>query len=177
MPKLDDKVAIVTGGAHGIGKSICEVFAEAGAKVFVVDLDEKAGEACAADIRANRGKATFLAADVSQAENAVRVVKLAAEKTGQIDILCNNAAYIGKSHNSAEATEEEWQKCLAVSLMGTQYFTRETLPYMVKQKSGSIIIVSSVQGIVGARNSAAYTTVKSGLLGFTRSVAYEAIRN
>jgi NAD(P)-dependent dehydrogenase (short-subunit alcohol dehydrogenase family) len=59
MPKLDDKVAIVTGGAHGIGKAICEAFAEADATVFVVDLDEKAGEACAAEIRANGGKATF----------------------------------------------------------------------------------------------------------------------
>jgi NAD(P)-dependent dehydrogenase (short-subunit alcohol dehydrogenase family) len=173
MPKLDNKVAIVTGGAHGIGKAICEVFAEAGATVFVVDLDEKAGEACAAEIRANRGTATFVAADVSQPESAARVVKLAAEKTGRIDILCNNAAYIGKWHNSAEATEEEWQKCLSVSLMGTQYFTREALSYMVKQKSGSIINVSSVQGMVGGRNSAAYTTVKSGLLGFTRSVAYD----
>jgi NAD(P)-dependent dehydrogenase (short-subunit alcohol dehydrogenase family) len=115
----------------------------------------------------------FVAADVSQPESATRVVKLAAEKTGRIDILCNNAAYIGKWHNSTEATDEEWQKCLAVSLMGTQYFTREVLPYMIKQKSGSIINVSSVQGMVGGRNSAAYTTVKSGLLGFTRSVAYD----
>jgi NAD(P)-dependent dehydrogenase (short-subunit alcohol dehydrogenase family) len=173
MARLDDKIAIVTGGAHGIGKAICEVFAEAGATVFVVDLDEKAGEAWAADIRAKGGKAIFTAADVSIAGDAARVVKLASEKTGRIDVLCNNAAYIGKWHNSAEATEEEWQKCLAVSLMGTQYFTRETLPFMVKQKSGSIINISSIQGMVGARNSVAYTTVKAGLLGFTRSVAYD----
>ncbi len=173
MARLDGKIAIVTGGAHGIGKAICEVFAEAGATVFIVDLDEKAGEACATDIRAKGGKAVFTPADVSVAQHAAQIVKLTAEKHGRIDILCNNAAYIGKWHNSAEATDEEWQKCLAVSLMGTQYFTRETLPFMVKQKSGSIINVSSVQGMVGGRNSAAYTTVKSGLLGFTRSVAYD----
>jgi NAD(P)-dependent dehydrogenase (short-subunit alcohol dehydrogenase family) len=173
MPKLDDKISIVTGGAHGIGKAICEVFAEAGATVFVVDLDEKAGETCAAGIRAKGGKATFVAADVSLAAHAVRVVKLAAEKNGRIDVLCNNAAYIGKWHNSVEATDEEWLKCLSVSLMGTQYFTREVLPFMVRQKQGSIINISSIQGMVGGRNSAAYTTVKSGLLGFTRSVAYD----
>jgi NAD(P)-dependent dehydrogenase (short-subunit alcohol dehydrogenase family) len=173
MPRLDDKTAIVTGGAHGIGKAISEIFAEAGAMVFVVDLDEKAGEACAADIRAKGGKATFVLADVASVEHAARAVKLASEKSGRIDVLCNNAAFMGQSHNAGEATDEEWQKSLAVSLMGTQYFTREALPFMVKQKCGSIINISSVQGMVGARNSAAYTTVKAGLLGFTRSVAYD----
>jgi NAD(P)-dependent dehydrogenase (short-subunit alcohol dehydrogenase family) len=76
-------------------------------------------------------------------------------------------------HSSAEAPDEEWEKCFRVSLMGTQLCTREVLPLMVKQKKGSIINISSIQGLVGGRNSAAYTTVKHGLIGFTRSVAYD----
>jgi NAD(P)-dependent dehydrogenase (short-subunit alcohol dehydrogenase family) len=173
MATLKGKVALVTGGAHGIGKAISEVFAEAGATVFVIDLDREAGKATVAAIRAKGGEAAFIPTDVSSAKQAARAVKLAAAKSGRIDILCNNAAYIGKWHNAGEADDAEWKKCFSVSLMGTQYFTRAVLPLMVRQKQGSIINISSIQGMVGGRNSAAYTTVKSGLLGFTRSVAYD----
>ncbi len=173
MPSLEGKIAIVTGGAHGIGKAICEVFAEAAASVFVVDLDEHAGLAAAASIKGRGGRAEFIAADVSRPEQAAAAVRIAAGLKGRIDILCNNAAYLGKWHGCLEAGEDEWQKCLAVTLMGTQYFTREVLPLMVKQNSGSIVNISSIQGLVGARNSVAYSSVKAGLLGFTRNVAYD----
>ncbi|MDB6125915.1 MAG: Short-chain dehydrogenase/reductase [Pedosphaera sp.] len=171
--RLKDKVAIVTGGAHGIGRAISEIFAEEGAAVFIADLDANAGEALAAELRHKGHEATLLRADVSAATDVTQVVERAAQKNGRIDVLCNNAAYIGQWHNSVEATEEEWQKCLSVTLLGTQYFTKEVLQYMVRQKQGSIINISSIQGMVGGRNSAAYTTVKSGLLGFTRSVDYD----
>lgn len=173
MPSLEGKIAIVTGGAHGIGKAICEVFAEAAASVFVVDLDEHAGLAAAASIKGRGGRAEFIAADVSRPEQAAAAVRIAAGLKGRIDVLCNNAAYLGKWHGCLEAGEDEWQKCLAVTLMGTQYFTREVLPLMVKQNSGSIVNISSIQGLVGARDSVAYSSVKAGLLGFTRNVAYD----
>src|SRR5690242_8934794 len=155
MQTLKDKTAVVTGGAHGIGKAISEVFAEAGAAVFVVDLDREAGKAAVAAIRAKGGEATFIHADVSSAKQAARAVKLASAKSGRVDVLCNNAAYIAKWHNAGEAGDEEWKKCFSISLMGTQYFTRAVLPGMVRQKQGSIINISSIQGLVGGRNSAA----------------------
>ena len=92
---------------------------------------------------------------------------------GRIDVLCNNAAYLGAAHGALEATDEEWERCFAVSLFGAQYLTRKVLPHMIEQRAGSIINISSVQGIAAARNSAAYTSVKHGLIGFTRSVAYD----
>ena len=173
MPRLKNKVTIVTGGAHGIGKAIAEIFAEEGASVFIADLDEAAGEKIAAEIRRKGGDATFFYCDVSSAEQVAAVAKLASEKNGRIDVLCNNAAYIGQWHNAGEAPDGEWEKCFRVSLMGTQFFTREVLKFMAAQKSGSIINISSIQGIVGGRNSVAYTTIKTALLGFTRSVAYD----
>ncbi|EEF61455.1 SDR family NAD(P)-dependent oxidoreductase [Pedosphaera parvula] len=171
--RLKGKVAIVTGAAHGIGRGIAEVFAEEGAAVFMVDLDAGAGEAFAAELRHKGQDVTFMRADVSSPAEVARVVEMAGTPDKGIDVLCNNAAYIGQWHNALEATEEEWQKSLSVTLMGTQYFTKEVLPFMVRQKGGSIINISSVQGMVGGRNSVAYTTVKSGLLGLTRNVAYD----
>ena len=173
MKRLENKIAIVTGAAHGIGQSIAEVFAEEGATVFIADLDETAGEEIASAICKNGGEAIFVRCDVSSPEQVKNVVQRAAEKNGRIDILCNNAAYITNWHNAADGSDEEWEKCFRVSLMGTHYFTKETLPFMIQQKDGSIINISSVQGMVGGRNSAAYTTVKTGLIGFTRSVAYD----
>ena len=80
---------------------------------------------------------------------------------------------MGAAHAALEATGEEWERCFSVSLLGAQHFTRAVLPYMIAQRSGSIINISSVQGIAAARNSVAYTSVKHGLIGFTRSVAYD----
>src|SRR5262249_37593337 len=97
----------------------------------------------------------------------------AASIDGRIDVLVNNAAYLGPGHAALDATAEEWERCIAVSLLGAQHFTREVLPYMIRQRSGSIVNISSVQGIVAARDSVAYTSVKHGLIGFTRSVAYD----
>jgi NAD(P)-dependent dehydrogenase (short-subunit alcohol dehydrogenase family) len=171
MPRLENKIAVVTGGAHGIGKAIGELFAHEGATVFIADIDEKAGQIVASEICKKGRAAMFVNADVASAEQVSRAVKIAGQRNGRIDILCNNAAYLTQWHDSGEATEEEWQKCFAVSLMGAQHFTREVLPFMVRQKQGSIINISSIQGLVGGRNSAAYTSIKSALLGFTRSVA------
>ena len=171
--KLKGKTAIVTGAAHGIGRAIAELFAEEGSHVFVVDLDEAAGRAVVQNISQNGGLAEFISCDVSVSAQVAAAVAQAAKKNGRVDVLCNNAAFFGEWHGSAESTEEEWQNCFRNSLLGAQYFTREVLPFMIKQRCGSIINMSSVQGMVGARNSAAYTSVKHGLIGFTRSVAYD----
>ncbi len=169
MIGLDGKVAIVTGAAHGIGRAIAEVFSEAGAAVVMADIDAEAGDAIARSI----ANAHFVRADVSMEHDVKRVMDRAAAIAGHIDVLCNNAAYLGASHASLDATAEEWERCFRVSLLGSQLFTAAVLPYMLRQNGGSIINISSVQGMVAARNSAAYTSIKHALIGLTRSIAYD----
>jgi len=169
--RLQDKVALVTGAAHDIGKAIAEAFAYEGAKVFIADLDTKAGREATMCISAKGGETVFLKCDVaSKAQVAATVRK--ASRSGAIDILCNNAAYISSQwHAAADAPDSEWERCFRVSLLGTQYFTQAVLPFMLKQKNGSIINISSIQGMVAGRTSAAYTSIKHALIGYTRSVA------
>jgi NAD(P)-dependent dehydrogenase (short-subunit alcohol dehydrogenase family) len=171
--KLERKVALVTGGAHGIGRAICERFAEEGAWVLVTDIDEAAGEETAAGIRAAGGQAVFERVDVSNPDDAARAARRAAQDTGRLDVLCNNAAFLGAFHGVTGATDDEWQRCIAVSLMGAHYCTREALAFMTSQRAGSIVNIVSIQAMVGCPESVAYTTVKAGLLGFTKSVAYD----
>ena len=171
--RLKDKITIVTGAAHGIGNAIAEAFATEGAWVLVADIDAAAGRATTEEIHKKGGQAEFMSVDISSTEQVQAAVALAAKQNGRIDVLCNNAAYIGPWHDLATADETEWRKCLDITLMGTVTFTKLVLPYMIQKKSGSIIHVSSIQGRVGARGSAAYTTVKTGLIGLARSAAYD----
>ena len=171
--RLENKITIVTGAAHGIGRAIALRFAEEGAAVLVADIDDHAGEETAAEIRKAGWPASFVKCDVSVAAQVEHVVKLAGEKTGRIDVLVNNAAVLGPWKDVASATEAEWDRYYRVSLLGTSMFIQATLPYMLPHKAGSIINVSSIQGLVGARSSVAYTSVKHGLIGLTRSVAYD----
>ena len=173
MFKLNDKVAIVTGGAHGIGRAIAEVFAEAGARVAIFDIDSDAGAATEGSIRQAGRECTFVKVNVASDEEVRAAVHAAAGAEGQIDILCNNAAFLGPFHNLLEATPLEWEQSAKVALQGSINLTREVLPRMIEHNGGSIINISSVQGLVGGRDSVAYTTIKTGLLGFTRSLAYD----
>jgi len=171
--RLKDKISIVTGAAHGIGRAIALRFAEEGAAVLVADVDEQAGEETAAEIRKKGRPASFVRCDVSVASQIEHVVKLAGEKTGRIDVLCNNAALLGPWHDIATATEQEWDRYFRVTLLGAATFIKATLPYMQPHRAGSIVNVASIQGIVGARSSVAYTSMKHGMIGLTRSVAYD----
>jgi NAD(P)-dependent dehydrogenase (short-subunit alcohol dehydrogenase family) len=171
MLRLENKIAIVTGGAQGIGRAIAELFALEGAIVTIADLDVKAGKEAAKAISAAGGAASFVLCDVSKEIQVARAAKRAAVG-GRIDILCNNAAFFPRQwHRAGEAMAAEWEQSFRVSLMGAQNFTRIVLPWMLRQRGGSIINIGSIQGLVAGRDSAAYTSIKHALVGFTRSVA------
>lgn len=173
MNRVANKVAIVTGGANGIGKAISELLAEEGASVFVCDIEDQPGQKTVQAIRDKGGKAEYIHVDVTEQSNVAQAVAAAASQTGGIDILCNNAAYLGKVHAILESTDEEWDKCINVALMGTHHFTKAVLPYMIRQKTGSIVNVVSIQALVGMMTSVAYTATKAALLGYTLSAAYD----
>ena len=174
MDRLKDKVAVVTGGANGIGKAISELFAEEGAWVLVSDIEDEPGKDVARRIQQKGGAAEYCHADVSSTADVSRAIAAAAAKNGRIDILCNNAAYLSPDfHDILGSTEDEWTKCINIALMGTHYFTKATLPYMIKQKQGSIVNVVSIQALAGMMTSVAYTATKAALLGYTLSAAYD----
>jgi NAD(P)-dependent dehydrogenase (short-subunit alcohol dehydrogenase family) len=171
MDRLRQKSAIVTGGANGIGRAISELFAEEGARVVVADIETEAGNNVVAEIVRKGGNAVFCQADVGSPEDAARIATTAAGSTGRIDVLCNNAAYLTDWHAILEVTAEEWERAIRVNLMGAHYVTKEVLPYMIRQKQGSIVNIASMQALVGCPTSVAYTSMKAALVGFTLSAA------
>jgi NAD(P)-dependent dehydrogenase (short-subunit alcohol dehydrogenase family) len=173
MSRLVNKVTIVTGGAHGIGRAIAELFAEQGAWVLVADIDREAGEAVANRIRDAGGQAQFEVTDVTSTNDVEHTVKIAAEKSGRIDVLVNNAAHLGDWLDALAATPEQWDHSYSITLMGGVRFTRAVLPVMIAHKSGSVVNVASMQGLVAGRSSAVYTSMKHALVGLTRSTALD----
>lgn len=173
MTDLNGKIAIVTGGAHGIGRAICERFARDGAAVLICDIDEEAGEDVAAALRARAHSASFMHCDVANEDDVARVVQAAGAARGRIDALVNNAALLGEWLDVGSASTEQWERSFRINLLGAATFTRLCLPFMQPHRAGSIINISSVQGLVAGRTSAAYTSTKHGLIGLTRSCAMD----
>ncbi len=173
MSRLQNKIAIVTGAAHGIGRAIAELFAQEGAWVLLADIDRDAGEAIANGINEVGGRAEFILTDVTSAGDVERAAKVAADKSGRIDVLVNNAAHLGDWLDVQRATPEQWDHGYSITLMGAVHFTRAVLPWMLKQQSGSIVNIASVQGLVAGRCSAVYTSMKHALIGLTRSTALD----
>jgi NAD(P)-dependent dehydrogenase (short-subunit alcohol dehydrogenase family) len=172
--RLSGKTAVVTGAAHGIGKAIAQLFAEHGATVLIADIDDAAGEATAGEIRERGGRAEFLHVDVADEKQVAAAVQQAITLgNGRIDVLCNNASYLAPWHDVVAAPREEWEKCFQTALMGAATFLRNALPFMVNNGAGSIVNIASIQGMVGAKSSAAYTSMKHALIGLTRSAAYD----
>jgi NAD(P)-dependent dehydrogenase (short-subunit alcohol dehydrogenase family) len=171
--RLKDRVAIVTGAAHGIGEAIALRLAEDGAWVLVTDIDGKGAFRVAEEIGRRGGQADSYTVDIGNPEQIELAVRKVVEQFGRIDVLCNNAAFIGEWHEVLNATDEEWNGCLNTTILGTQNLTRAVLPSMIAQKRGSIIITGSVMGQVGFPNAVSYSTAKAGLNGFMRSAAYD----
>jgi len=171
MDRVKGKVALVTGGGKGIGKSACLLLAREGAAVAVTDIDEEAGREVAEEIRRQGGKAEFYRLDVSSEEEVKEVMAAVAEKFGRLDILVNNAGIAGINKPTDQIPEEEWDKVIRVNINGVFLCTKHAVPRMKKAGGGSIINLSSIYGLVGAPDLPPYHASKGAVRLMTKTDA------
>lgn len=170
MREIEEQIAVVTGGARGIGLAIATALAEGGAKVAVVDVDEEGSQRVAEGLpgEGHRGYRT----DVTNAEEVKAVFKAVEEEVGPISILVNNAG-ITRDNLLLRMSEEDWDQVLSVNLKGAFNTTKAVARGMMKRRQGAIVNIASVIGLMGNAGQANYAASKAGLLGFTKSVARE----
>ena len=173
--QLKDKVAIVTGSAHGIGRAYALGMASEGAKLVIADVDSEAAEGVAGEIEAKGGKATWMRVDVSSEESTMQMAKKTMEHFGRIDILVNNAAaYADLEYKPYDQISvQEWDRVMAINLRGPFLCAKAVLPHMKTQGKGTIINISSGTVYSGVKGRIHYTCSKAGVLGFTRALARE----
>jgi 3-oxoacyl-[acyl-carrier protein] reductase len=175
---LKDKVVIVTGGAHGIGKAYCLGFAKAGAHVVIADIDKAAEETLAAEINdGGSGQALALRTDVASEAATKEMAARTVDRFGRIDVLINNAAVfsvVPMNRGRIETIDpEEWDRLMAVNLRGLFFCCRAVLPTMRRQKFGKIVTIASGTVFAGAPGRIHYVTSKAATIGFTRTLARE----
>ena len=172
MGKLDNKVAIVTGGARGIGEAISLRLAAEGAKIAIVDIMLDVAEATAAKFTEMGYEAKAYAANVAKVEDADATVKQVIADFGRVDILVNNAG-ITKDNLIMRMSEAEWDAVITVNLKGTFNFTKAVVSPMGRQRAGKIVNVASVVGRMGNAGQANYSASKAGVIALTKSTAKE----
>lgn len=166
----ESKVAIVTGSGRGIGKACAERFAKEGYNLVVVDWEKEAGETAAEHLKSLGVNAIFCHADVSVEKDCHGFADKAFETFGRIDVLVANAG-IRVFGTVLEATEEDWDKMLAVNLKGVNFSCKAVLPQMMEQKSGAIVLIGSTTALTGRTNMPIYDVTKFGVLSLARSLA------
>ncbi len=171
MKRMEGKVAIVTGGALGIGRATCELLAREGAKVAIVDLLDEHGSELAAAIGRDGGTARYWRANVARESDVARVIPEIAGAFGKIDVLVNNAGVSGSNKPTHELTEEEWDRVQAVNVKGVFFCTKHTIPWMLRARSGSIVNLSSIYGLVGAPDAPPYHASKGAVRLMTKTDA------
>ncbi|RQW06864.1 3-oxoacyl-[acyl-carrier-protein] reductase [candidate division KSB1 bacterium] len=172
MITLEGKVALITGAARGIGAAIAFKLADFGCRVTLSDIDVVGAEKTAQEIKNSGGEAAALAADVARLTQAENLIKETIDKFDKIDILVNNAG-ITRDNLLMRMSEAEWDAVLAVNLKGTFNCTKAVIRPMMKQRSGKIINISSIVGVIGNAGQANYAASKAGVIGLTKSVAKE----
>lgn len=170
--ELEGKVAIVTGGAMGIGRAAVECMLREGASVLIADYNREAAEKTVSDLAAGPARAAAVHADVSNAEDCRRAVEAALARFGAVDVLVNNAG-IQSYGDVLTTTEEIWDRTLNINLKGQWLMSKAAVPEMLKRGKGAIVNVSSVQGLASQRNVLAYSTSKHAMIGLTRTMAVD----
>ncbi len=177
MGTLEGRVALVTGGAQGIGRAIALGLAREGADVAVSDVNQAGAEEAAEEVAGEGVRTWAVAGDVSSFASAARIVENVQSEGGKLDVLVNNAG-ITRDGLLMRMKEEDWDSVLAINLKGAFNFCRAAVPGMVKQRWGRVVNMSSVVGVMGNAGQVNYSASKAGLLGLTKSLAREvASRN
>ncbi len=174
MVSLSESVVVITGAASGMGRSMAHEFADAGANVVAVDVDEDGVKTVADEIETAGGEAIALYADVTDTDSVSEIVDRTVEEYGTIDVLCNNAGVLDDYASVEETSDELWHGVLGVNLNGPFYLTRAALPALREgEEEGVVINTASIAGKVAGGGGSAYTASKHGLIGFTKQLAHD----
>lgn len=176
MQRLKDKVAIVTGGARGLGKAFCLAMAQEGSLIVVADILDTDARAVASEIVERGGAAIAVKADVTSEEDMTMIVEKAVQAYGRIDILVNNAAMVYgiKRRAFTDIPASEWDRMMSVSVGGAFFCSKAVFPHMREQGKGKIVNISSETAFTGSKGFLHYVTAKGALISFTRALAAEA---
>ena len=170
---LADKVALVTGGASGIGRATALQLAREGARVVIADLDRASGEETAGLVTAQGGNAAFISADVRKSADVSAAVDMTVQQFGRLDLATNIAGVLGSGASMIEFTEDDWDDVMAVNLKGVWLCMKYEIPAMMATGGGAIVNVSSIAGLVGSQHSPAYAASKHGVVGLTKTAALQ----
>jgi NAD(P)-dependent dehydrogenase (short-subunit alcohol dehydrogenase family) len=173
MARLDGKVAVVTGGADGIGAAIVRGMAAEGATVFSGDIDDDKGQAVADTLVGQGLSAHFQHCDVGEADDIASLVENAVDRAGRLDIMVNNAAIAIGGMPVHEMTDDQWHRLIQINLTSVFRGCKAVLPHMIRQKGGAIINMASAQGHIGLDGWTAYAGAKGAVMAMTRQMAVE----
>ena len=174
--QLDGKIALITGGSSGIGRETAVLFANHGAKLAIADLNPDGGQETVQLIREAGGTAFFVQTDVSQAAQVENMVNGVVAEYGRLDIAFNNAGIDGLPVRTADGSEDEYDRIMAVNAKGVWLCLKYEIQQMLLQGGGTIINTASVAGLIGAHSMSAYAASKHAVVGLTRTAAVEYAR-
>jgi NAD(P)-dependent dehydrogenase (short-subunit alcohol dehydrogenase family) len=170
--RLQNKVAIVTGAASGMGKAIAALYAKEGAKVVVADIHLEAAETVAGEIKSGGGEALAVKANVADESDIQNLIDTTVKTYGTVDILVNNAGIMDNFEPAGDIEDDSWNRIFAVNTTSVMRATRKVLPIFLAKQQGVIINVASAGGLFGARAGAAYTASKHAVVGFTKNTGF-----
>ncbi|MDP1602558.1 MAG: glucose 1-dehydrogenase [Legionella sp.] len=176
MANFQNKVALVTGAASGIGRATAFAFAKANAAVVVVDWDQKKGEETVSVIQKNGGNALFVYADVSKALDVENMISTTLKHFGRLDYACNNAGVAGAMAPLDEYSEEKWDEVININLKGVWLCMKYQVPAMLKNNGGAIVNIASTFSLTAAPEHYGYVASKHGVIGITKCAALEFIK-
>jgi NAD(P)-dependent dehydrogenase (short-subunit alcohol dehydrogenase family) len=168
--RLEEKVAIITGGGSGIGRATCHLFAREGARLLVADINGQNAELVAQEVKKQGGVAEGIAVDVSQEEQAERMVARAVELWQRVDILVNNAVSFVRKEVQ-DATQADWHTVLGVNVLGISFCSKYAVRVMQKQNKGAIVNIGSINAIVALPDATTYNATKGAIVNMTKSMA------
>jgi NAD(P)-dependent dehydrogenase (short-subunit alcohol dehydrogenase family) len=172
---LADRVAVITGGATGMGRAMAHKFAEEGCSIVISDISESAGKKTVEEVSDKGGKAVFVRCDVTDNGQVQNMANAAIGKFGKIDILVNSAGGLGTAWSLEEVSEEDWDRIVDLNLKSVFLCCKAIVPYMKEHKSGSIVNISSMGAVSPPRSVVHYHAAKAGVISLTQNLALELV--